>query len=318
MTLITKDLDIAIQILNQNEVVAIPTETVYGLAANAFSKEAVQKIFDLKKRPLFNPLIVHVKAVTELEKVALNIPEKAYQLINAFWPGPLTLILEKQAHIPDLVTAGKNTVAVRMPNHPLTLSLLSELDFPLAAPSANPFKRISSTSAQHVYSYFKDELKCILDGGDCKRGVESSIIGFDGDEVVLYRHGAISVEDIEKITGKLKTITHQESTPQAPGMLLQHYSPKTRLILTDDVAKAAAQAKHKNFVILTASKENTLEGFKYYFLSAKDDLTEAASNLYAALHHLDTLNLDLIIAEKCADEGLGKTINDRLTRAAAQ
>nr|WP_294897444.1 L-threonylcarbamoyladenylate synthase [uncultured Pedobacter sp.] len=318
MTLITKDLDVAVQILNQNEVVAIPTETVYGLAANAFNATAVQKIFDLKKRPLFNPLIVHLKSADEVEKVAVHIPEKAYQLIEAFWPGPLTLILEKQAHIPDVVTAGKNTVAVRMPNHPLTLELLSKLDYPLAAPSANPFKRISSTSIEHVYSYFKDELTCILDGGSCEKGVESSIIGFKGDDAVLYRHGAISIDEIEKITGKLLTITQNENAPQAPGMLLQHYSPKTRLILTADIAGATEEAKNKNFVVLTASKDNVMPGLNYHFLTENNDLRQAASNLYAALHHLDSLNLDLIIAEKCTDEGLGKTINDRLTRASAQ
>lgn len=318
MTIISKDLSFAVQILKQNKVVAIPTETVYGLAANAFSTEAVKKIFEIKKRPFFNPLIVHISSEQYLEEVAKNIPKKAYDLVKAFWPGALTLILEKQPHIPDMVTANKNTVAVRMPSHPLTLALLSQLDFPLAAPSANPFKGISATNAHHVYAYFKDDLDCILDGGDCVKGLESTIIGFDGDDVVLYRHGAISVEQVEAVVGKLKVITAQENAPVAPGMLLKHYSPKTKLILTDNVEKEIALAGNINFAVLAFHPQETDGLHQYLYLSQENNLEKAAANLYATLHHLDTLNFDLIIAQKLPEIGLGKTINDRLTRASAE
>jgi L-threonylcarbamoyladenylate synthase len=318
MSIITKNLDIAIQILNQNDVVAIPTETVYGLAANAFNEEAVKKIFEIKKRPLFNPLIVHIKSKEYLNQVAQNIPTKAFQLIEAFWPGPLTLILDKQNHIPDTVTANKNTVAVRMPNHPIALALLAKLDFPLAAPSANPFKGISSTNAAHVYAYFKYDLKCILDGGDCEKGLESTIIGFDGEIPILYRHGAVAIEDIEKVVGPLKIITHQENLPAAPGMLLKHYSPKTRLILTKDIITAAAQNAHLKVAVLAFYPKDAKYSSNHHFLTQKDSLEEAASNLYTKLHELDALNLDLIIAEMLPNIGLVKTINDRLTRASAQ
>ena len=318
MSIITKDLDKAIQVLNQNDVVAIPTETVYGLAANAFNEQAVKKIFEIKNRPFFNPLIVHIKSKAYLEQVAQNIPNQAYQLIDAFWPGPLTLILEKQTHIPDLVTAGKNTVAVRMPNHLFTLELLSKLDFPLAAPSANPFKGISSTTAAHVYTYFKHSLNCILDGGSCQKGLESTIIGFDGDTPILYRHGAVAIEDIEDVIGSVKTITKEEHSPVAPGMLLKHYSPKTKLILVDDLAEAVAQHRHLKIAVLAFFPNGNASHAHYHYLSEIDSLDQAASNLYQKLHELDTLELDLIIAQKFPNIGLGKTINDRLTRASAQ
>ncbi|MFC5282000.1 L-threonylcarbamoyladenylate synthase [Pedobacter alpinus] len=318
MDLITKNLGFATQILKQNGVVAIPTETVYGLAANAFSEDAVKKIFEIKQRPFFNPLIVHISSKQYLEKVALNIPEKAYQLIDVFWPGALTLILDKQAHVPDIVTANKTTVAVRMPNHPLTLALLNQLDFPLAAPSANPFKRISSTTASHVYDYFKDDLKYILDGGECEQGLESTIIGFNGNDVVLYRHGAISVEQIETVVGKLKVITQQENAPVAPGMLLKHYSPKTKLILTNNLEKEIALAGNINFAVLAFHPQETDGLHQYLYLAQENNLEKAAANLYTTLHHLDTLNFDLIIAQKLPETGLGKTINDRLTRASAE
>jgi L-threonylcarbamoyladenylate synthase len=318
MNIITKNLDQAIQILNQNEVVAIPTETVYGLAANAFDESAVKKIFEIKKRPFFNPLIVHIKSKEYLVDVAKNIPFKALELIEAFWPGPLTLILEKQDKIPNIVTANKNTVAVRMPNHPLILELLSKLNFPLAAPSANPFKLISSTKASHVYDYFKDDLKCILDGGDCEKGLESTIVGFNGDTPILYRHGAVTVEEIEKIIGPLKIFTVQENAPLAPGMLLKHYSPKTRLILTDNVPEVLLANPNQNIMVMAFYPSKMLPNIQYYFLAKQNNLDQAASNLYHALHYLDSLNLDLIIAEKFPDYGLGKTINDRLTRASAK
>ena len=177
--MITTSLDIAKQKLNDDEIIGIPTETVYGLAGNAYSEIAIKKIFSLKKRPFYNPLIVHIKSAACLSDVASDIPEMAKKMAKEFWPGPLTLILKKQPIISNLITAGKETVAVRVPDHPLTLNLLAQLNFPLAAPSANPFGSISPTSAEHVSNYFKDDLSVVLDGGTCKKGLESTIIGFE-------------------------------------------------------------------------------------------------------------------------------------------
>ena len=203
MTLISQDIDQAISLLNQDELIAIPTETVYGLAGNIYSEKAISAIYALKQRPLFNPLIVHVHSVDQLENLTIEFPEKAKKLATQFWPGPLTLILKKHPNVPDLITAGNDTVAVRIPNHALTLALLSKLDYPLAAPSANPFGSISPTNALHVADYFVGQLPMVLEGGQCQNGIESTIVGFENGEPVLYRLGAISQEDIEHVVGKL-------------------------------------------------------------------------------------------------------------------
>lgn len=179
MSIISKDIAKAVELLFNEELVAIPTETVYGLAGNIYSEKAITAIFETKQRPKFNPLIVHIPSVDYLEKIVTDIPEKAKLLADAFWPGPITLVLNKKDTIPDLITAGKTTVAVRVPNHPTTLELLERLEFPLAAPSANPFNRISPTKPEHVEDYFKNEIKMVLDGGACTKGIESTIIGVD-------------------------------------------------------------------------------------------------------------------------------------------
>ena len=315
--MITTNLDLAQEALTANEIIAIPTETVYGLAGNAFSETAIKKIFDLKKRPFYNPLIVHIKSAEYLTNVACNIPEIAVKMAKEFWPGPLTLILNKQQNIPDMVTAGKPTVAVRVPNHPLTLKLLEQLDFPLAAPSANPFGSISSTSAEHVFNYFKNTLEVILDGGECEKGLESTIIGFEENQPVLFRLGAISIEDIEKVTGKVLLKTRGSGTDlTAPGMLSRHYSPATDTYLTDNITEYLKLYRDKKIGLLLFKDSVQRNGiFHQEVLSKSGDLTEAAKELYAALHRLDKLNLDVIIAERFPDIGLGTTINDRLQRA---
>ena len=316
MTLINSDINTAKTILEANDLVAIPTETVYGLAANASNEEAVKKIFILKKRPEYNPLIVHIGAITDLEKVAFNIPTVAYKLAKAFWPGPLTLLLEKKDIIPDIVTAGSKKVAVRMPNHPLTLELLRQLSFPLAAPSANPFMSISPTKPEHVKSYFDGYLKFILDGGSCINGIESTIIGFKNDKAILYREGSCAVSEIEKITGKLHFVPSVSAQPQAPGMLKKHYSPKTPLVVTSNHRNLLLQNSGKKVGVLTFAKikENT-ENEIYKSLTQNESLTEAAASLYATLIELDALGLELIIAEYVPNKGIGKAINDRLRRA---
>lgn len=315
--MITSDLDIAKNALKADDIIAIPTETVYGLAGNAFSASAIKKIFELKQRPFYNPLIVHIKSAAYLNEVACDVPEIALQLAAKFWPGPLTLILKKLPKIPDLVTAGKETVGIRMPNHPVTLALLEQLDFPLAAPSANPFGSISPTSAAHVADYFKENLKVVLNGGDCENGLESTIIGFENNKPVLFRLGAISLEEIEKEIGEVQVKNHGSETDlSAPGMLSRHYSPATNTYLTDNISEEIKLFQNKKIGLVLFKDQIGIDHITHKeILSATGNLEEAAKGLYAALHRLDKLDLDVIIAERFPDYGLGKTINDRLQRA---
>ena len=315
--MITTNIEEAIVALENNNIIALPTETVYGLAGNAFSESAIEKIFALKNRPHYNPLIVHIKSIDYLHLVAKEIPEIALQLASTFWPGPLTLVLKKQDNIPSIVTGEKDTVGVRVPNHPVALELLKQLDFPLAAPSANPFGSISPTTAGHVYNYFADTLDVILDGGPCIKGIESTIIGFENECPVLYRQGSITLEAIEKITGKLKIkVNAGNSAPTAPGMLSRHYAPNTTTILTDNIDVAIEKYLGKRIGILQFKKHSTYPLVSAIeTLSAIGDTEEAAKNLYAAMHKLDQQNLDVIIAEKFPAIGLGLAINDKLERA---
>jgi L-threonylcarbamoyladenylate synthase len=314
--MIITDIDQAKQALENNDIISIPTETVYGLAGNAYSEKAIEKIFNLKKRPFFNPLIVHIKSSAFLINVARDIPSIALDLANEFWPGPLTLVLKKKSIIPDIVTAGKDTVAIRVPNHPLTLNLLEQLEFPLAAPSANPFGSISPTSAVHVYNYFEDRLDIILDGGECEKGIESTIIGFENNQAIVYRLGSLSIESIENKVGNVLAETRNETAPKAPGMLSRHYAPSTDTYLTSEVEKLVQSNPNKKIGLLLFQNrlENSIVEHQE-ILSSSGNLNEAAKQLYAAMHRLDKLNLDLIIAEKFPDTGLGKTINDKLQRA---
>lgn len=318
MSIISKDIQQAVSLLNKGELVAIPTETVYGLAGNIYNETTIQNIFKTKKRPFYNPLIVHIPNIDYLENIVVHVPEKAKLLAQHFWPGSITLVLPKKESIPDLITAGKDTVAVRIPNHPLTLALLEKLDFPLAAPSANPFNSISPTKAIHVENYFKDDIPMVLDGGTCRNGLESTIIGFENDEPIVYRLGALSIEEIEKVVGKVALKNKKEEKPDAPGMLKKHYSPNTPTILSDDVESELLKYSTKKIGVLSFYNSfKNANVFTEIRLSKNKDLKEAASNLYDALHQLDYLNLDLIIAEKFPNVGLGKSINDRLFRASS-
>ena len=316
MSIISKDISKAVALLNQEKLVAIPTETVYGLAGNIFSEKAIDSIFKTKQRPLFNPLIVHIPSIDYLETIVARIPEKAKLLAEVFWPGPITLVLKKKEVIPDVITAGKDTVAVRIPNHPMTLELLKQLDFPLAAPSANPFNRISPTSAEHVESYFKNDIKMVLDGGTCTSGIESTIIGFENDEPIIYRLGSTSIEDIENIVGSVEIKNKNNSVPNAPGMLARHYAPNTKTILVTDISDAIKQFQGKNIGILAFENEIKNKAIKFQIvLSKTGNVSEAATNLYSALHQLDEQDLDIIIAERLPNHDIGKSINDRLQRA---
>lgn len=305
----------AATLLKQGNVVAIPTETVYGLAANAFDENAVKQIFEIKQRPLFNPLIVHIKSIDYLENIVSSIPPKAMILAKHFWPGALTLVLPKKEIIPNVVTAGKDTVGIRVPSHPTALELLNQLDFPLAAPSANPFGYISPTTTAHVQNQLGTKIPFILDGGNCQKGIESTIIGFENNEPILYRVGAISKEEIENCIGKINSKTKAASSPEAPGMLSKHYSPRTPLMVSDDIISDLEKYKNQAVGFIVFSDLNLNASEKYIQVSTTNNLEEAAQNLYAAMHQLDAAGFELIIAEKFPETGLGISLNDRLYRA---
>ena len=303
------------QLLTEEQLVAIPTETVYGLAGNIFSEKAIKSIFSTKQRPFFNPLIVHISSVKSLNGLVTHVPDKAKLLAAAFWPGSMTLVLKKSNTIPDIITAGKDTVAVRVPNHPVTLELLKKLPFPLAAPSANPFGSISPTKPAHVENYFRNSIKMVLDGGSCTNGIESTIIGFENEEPVIYRLGALPLEEIEAVVGRISIKNKKEEKPEAPGMLARHYAPKTSTFLVDDVAAEIKKNTGKKMGVLVFKSSLNNENITEIILSKNGSLQEAASRLYSAMHDLDSKNLDLIIAERFFEFGLGKSINDRLQRA---
>ena len=315
MSIISKDIQKAVQLLTEDQLVAIPTETVYGLAGNIFSEKAIKSIFSTKQRPFFNPLIVHIPSVKSLNDLVTHVPEKAKLLAAAFWPGSMTLVLKKSKTIPDIITAGKDTVAVRVPNHPITLELLKKLPFPLAAPSANPFGSISPTKPAHVENYFRNSIKMVLDGGSCANGIESTIIGFENEDPVIYRLGALALEEIEAVVGKISIKNKKEEKPDAPGMLARHYAPKTSTFLVDDVAAEIEKNTGKKMGVLVFKSSLNNENITEIILSKNGSLQEAASRLYSAMHDLDSRNLDLIIAERFSEFGLGKSINDRLQRA---
>ncbi len=321
--MIGTDLFKAAELLKQNELVAIPTETVYGLAGNAFNPIAVAKIFEVKNRPTFNPLIVHIKNLDFIYNIAQNIDKRLLHLMQHFSPGPLTILVDKKPLIPDLVTAGSSKVAVRIPHHPITLRLLHLLDFPLAAPSANPFQYISPTTAQQVEEQLGNKIPYILDGGKCKVGIESTIVGIEENNVVVYRLGGISVEDIEKVIGRviLKNQLIKENTPDhilTSGQLEKHYAPKKPVIIGDleellkeysSVSKALILFGNKHYHF---NNKNTI----VFKLSSKGDLVEAAAHLFETLYLADKSDVTVILCELLPDIGLGRSINDRLKRAA--
>lgn len=320
-TIIGKQIEAAAQLLAAGQLVAIPTETVYGLAANALDPEAVLKIFEAKNRPQFNPLIVHIKNWEEASAYATDIPEIAQRLAEHFCPGPLTFLLPKKNIIPDLVTAGSPLVALRVPNHPTALALLSTLDFPLAAPSANEFGYISPTTAQHVYDSLAGKINYILDGGTTEVGVESTIIGFSPEgQVIIHRVGGIAIESIEAVLGQacIQSMKGNAVSPQTSGQLKSHYAPHTELYI-GTVPELAAQFEGKKIVSIhfCQSYPAYADKVQQFVLSTSGDLKEAARQLFSTMRLIDQLGADIIIAERFPDEGLGKAINDRLQRAQA-
>lgn len=312
MAAIGKDIFKAVQLLGEGKLVAIPTETVYGLAANALDTTAVAGIFRAKNRPTFDPLIIHTYSLEKAKEYIVKIPPELEKLAETYWPGPLTLLLPKKSMIPDLVTSGLFNVAVRIPNHPLTLELLKALNFPLAAPSANPFGYISPTKPDHVNKQLGNEVDYILDGGNCKVGIESTIVGMENGKICVYRLGGLSIEEIEKVAGKVELKINSSGDPAAPGQLKSHYAPVKKLVIgnVDELLK-----QYDNPCVLSFG-EKTYDVYTFN-LSEKADLTEAAANLFEGLRALDECKAEVILTDYLPSIGLGIAINDRLTRAAA-
>jgi L-threonylcarbamoyladenylate synthase len=306
----------AVELLQKGELVAIPTETVYGLAGNALNEKAVAKIFNVKNRPSFDPLIIHTDSIEKVKSFVKEFPPLAQKLAENFWAGALTLLLPKKSIIPDLVTSALPNVAVRIPNHPLTLELLKRLDFPLAAPSANPFGYISPTSAFHVQKSLGNKIPMILDGGDCQIGIESTIVGFPDGKATVYRKGGISIEAIEAVIGKVNVIENSSSKPDAPGMLQRHYAPNAKMLL-GNLEELLQKYNSDKTVILSFQKEYyNIPKNQQFILSKKGDFTEAAHNFFNFLRMIDEKNPEFILAELLPEIGLGRAINDRLKRGA--
>jgi L-threonylcarbamoyladenylate synthase len=320
---ITTDIHEAAALLRANEVVAIPTETVYGLAANAFSDEAVSAVYRVKERPETNPLIVHLGSPDQLHEVTSSVSPNAQKLAQHFWPGPLTLLLPKSTRISDQVTAHSPFVAVRVPDHPLSLALLRQLEFPLVAPSANRYTSVSPTTAAHVATNLGDRIPLILDGGPCRKGLESTVVGFDADDKPqVYRLGALTLEELQTIipeTALLKQ-TDAEVSP-SPGMAKKHYAPKTPLKVVDRLERFLVENQPLQsavFGVLSFGHEKTsLKGLTVYELSAQKNLEEASSRLYDGLYELDAKGLQFIVVEWFENQKLGRTLNDKLKRASS-
>ena len=312
----------AAAVLAAGEPVALPTETVYGLAADALRPEAVVKIFEAKERPFFDPLIVHLPTPGWLEELA-EIPAESRALVTAlterFWPGPLTLVLPRRAVVPEVVTAGLHTVAVRMSEHPVFRAVLARFGGPLAAPSANRFGRISPTTAAHVRTELAGRIPLIVDGGPTQHGVESTIVAVEGERLRLLRTGPISADDLTAVGGIfLPPQPTAAARPEAPGQLASHYAPGTTLHLIDNATEQTPGSGVRAGLLGWKRVANhSYESFaQVEWLSERGDLREAAAGLFAKLRRLDEAGLDVIFAEKLPETGLGVAIMDRLRKAA--
>jgi len=327
----------AAELIRAGELVAFPTETVYGLGANAFNADAVTKIFTAKGRPATDPVIVHVASRETLRDVAASVSDLAARLIERFWPGPLTLVLPRGERIPPNVSAGLPTVAVRMPSHPVALALIRAAGVPIAAPSANLFSRISPTSARHVQDSLGNRIPMLLDSGPTLVGVESTILDLSGELPTILRFGGVPLEALEKIAPGLSVgVKHvsKDEAQAAPGMLLKHYAPRARLTLVagndSEIRRAMVRFVRERLpngemlgLLLAEEDRDLLNEFpdhaniRCVFPGKLSNLDAVAHGLYAALHTLDDCGVVQIFARVFPDEGMGRAINDRLIRAAS-
>jgi L-threonylcarbamoyladenylate synthase len=326
---VSENIQKAAEVLRKGGLVAFPTETVYGLGADAANRIAVCRIFEVKKRPAFDPLIVHVADREQAMALWSEVPQSARALMEKFWPGPLTLVLPRSEKISDLVTAGLPTVAVRMPNHEAALALIRALGKPIAAPSANLFGYTSPTSAAHVAEGLGQGLDFILDGGPCAVGVESTVLKIENGEGIILRPGGISAEAISDFIRLRKDKIVPGKKPEAPGMLESHYAPWTKFILLPNTFEEFATAFEESLQAYRLENSTPLRLGLLAFrkvpesahfesvqvLSEKGDLVEAASNLFQVMRNLDKMNLDWILAEPVPASGIGLAILDRLFKA---
>ncbi len=308
----------AAKIIREGGLVAIPTETVYGLGADASNPIAVAKIFDTKQRPSIDPLIVHVADIKTATLLGEFPDPTAFTLMNRFWPGPLTLVVRKTPLVPLIVTAGLGSVALRIPAHPAALALIRESGCAIAAPSANLFGYVSPTEAQHVLDQLGDKIDLVLDGGPCVVGVESTIVSLVGPRPRLLRAGGVTPEELETLVGPLEGVRDSPSRPTAPGQMTRHYATRTRLLILDQCQTEKLPSPCERMGLLTLTPcpdENRFAAVEV--LSKTGDLREAAANLFAALRRLDGLRLDGLVAHPVPEKGLGIAIMDRLRRCAA-
>ena len=319
LTATKADLQKAAQLLADGECVALPTETVYGLAADALNPQALKKIFTIKGRPLIDPLIVHVLDIEALKKIAEY--DSRLEKISSFWPGPLTVVLRRKSCVPDLVTASQETVAVRIPQHPLFRQVLSLFNGPLAAPSANPFGYVSPTRASHVRDSLAERCPWIIEGGPSVHGLESTIIDLSSPaKVRLLRPGPITLESLREKLGEIEVVTRAASTSQAqvaPGMLERHYSPATRVELFAHGSLPSSTEKNSAILLLSRRSHLSVDS-EIFYLSENDSITEAAAGLFDLLRKLDARGFSKIYVERAASVELGVAYNDRLMRASAR
>ena len=309
---------LAAEIIRSGGLVAFPTETVYGLGCDALNPDAVARVFEAKQRPSFDPLIVHIATEASLDGLVQAISPAERRLMNRFWPGPLTLVLPKCAQVPDLVTAGLSTIAIRMPAHPVAQALIREAGVPIAAPSANPFGYVSPTCAQHVVDGLGDRVDLILDGGPCPIGVESTIVSMGDIWPELLRPGSVTLAEIREVIGPVVRAAASQ-TVIAPGQLSRHYANRTPVtILAAQVGKAIIHSRERAGLLAMSTPSHVDDRFcAIEVLSASGDLREAARNLFAALRRLDALGLEHLFVEPCNEQGLGLAIMDRLRRCAS-
>ncbi|MFW6045112.1 MAG: L-threonylcarbamoyladenylate synthase [Planctomycetota bacterium] len=312
----TCSVDRAGDVLREGGVAVFPTETVYGIGAGVFKPDGIARIFEIKKRPLMDPLIAHVACEDDVNLLADEVPEEARLLARRFWPGPLTMVLPKCERVPDLCTAALPSVAIRMPDHPVALGIIRRAETPIAAPSANFFGATSPSRLEHVDGEIRNEVDAVVDGGPCRVGVESTIVSFCQEQVTLLRPGGVAVEEIERVIGEIALESKTATKPTAPGMLDSHYAPDTPLVM-DRASNVHTEGLTAGLItfedVPPAGKFASVE-----VLSPSGDFREATRNLYAALHRLDAMGLDVIVAEPCPAQGLGNAIMDRLERASTE
>jgi len=302
----------AARIIKQGGLVAFPTETVYGLGANALNPQAVARIFEAKERPSFDPLIVHIASLDNLQFLTENTDDRIYKLADKFWPGPLTMVMPKSKIVSDIVTSGLNTVGIRMPNNRIALDLIQFSECAIAAPSANKFGRISPTKAEHVRKQLPD-IECILDGGSTTVGIESTVITLHSDGFVILRQGIITKEELEKVLPQSKLNIEKSEIISSPGNIKSHYSPNKPLYI---LGEHSIELNTKNAAFLSFGKKPESEFKIIEYLSETGNLYEAAINLFEKLHLLEDSEIQFIIAEPVPQMGIGIAIMDRLRKAA--